>query len=119
MLQSSPSPALQVDVRAVSEDGMFFSIYVNDASGLLDAPVNGLIGEFHSGPSVYIISSIWEDQNNGELVNTTADSCFGLFGPRQCGVAPGVDQQLLADQQLQLFCAYSCTRQGLCGDLTL
>ena len=34
------------------------------------------------------------------LLMQTADSCFGLFGPHQCGVAPGVDQQLLADQHL-------------------
>ena len=40
----------------------------------------------------------------GEPANATADSCFGLFGPRQCGVAPGVDWQLLADQQLRLLC---------------
>ena len=37
-----------------------------------------------------------------------------------CGVAPGVDQQLLADQQLQLFCLATLGRpSGLYRDLTL
>ena len=44
------------------------------------------------------------------LLMQTADSCFGLFGPRQCGVASGVYPQLLADQQLQLLFDY--TRQA-------
>ena len=36
-------------------------------------------------------------ENNGEPADATTatDSCFGLFGPGQCGVAPGVDWQLL------------------------
>ena len=29
------------------------------------------------------------------LLMQTTDSCFSPFGPCQCGVAPGVDQQLL------------------------
>ena len=39
---------------------------------------------------------------NGKPANATTDSCFGLCGPCQCGVAPGVDQQLLTDQQLHV-----------------
>ena len=39
----------------------------------------------------------WPDsaQKEGEPANAIADSWCGLFGPRQCSVAPGVDQQLL------------------------
>ena len=48
-----------------------------------------------------------ENPENGEPTNATVDSCFGLFGPRQCGVAPGVDQ-LLADVLLILFGTYTC-----------
>ena len=47
--------------------------------------------------------SIWTYKNNREPAIVTTDSCFNLivFGSFQRGVAPGVDQQLLADQQLQ------------------
>ena len=42
------------------------------------------------------------------------------LGPRQCSVAPGVDQQLLADQQLQLFCLATVDRPlGLYRDHAL
>ena len=40
-------------------------------------------------------------QRNGVPANATTDGYFGLFGQHQCGIAPGVDQQLLTDQQLQ------------------
>ena len=43
---------------------------------------------------------------NGEPINATADSCFSLFGPRQCvcvHVAPGIDQQLLVVCSLAVY----------------
>ena len=44
------------------------------------------------------------------LLMQTADSCFALFGPHQCGVAPEVDQQLLASQQLTTLCTSLVSR---------
>ena len=54
-------------------------------------------------------------QKHGEAANATTNYSFGLFGPRQCGVAPGVDQQLLhvADQQLQLLRSFTREASGL------
>ena len=57
-----------------------------------------------------------ENPENGEPTNATVDSCFDLFGPRQCSVAPGVDQ-LLADVLLILFGTYTCMGAPQCASM--
>ena len=40
-----------------------------------------------------------KDHNNGEPANVNHRQLFGILGPSQFDAAPGVYQQLLADQQ--------------------